>query len=299
MELCGKRWYRSLSELLIGALETNAAASSTLQADLGRDLLCKLYFTAMRLRPGLCTLRQDGEAILKDCEIIFKGCKLPAGTARVLFTELWGPLLAAAEAAAGELRRHLKDHILAPVLAQTADYCHFHAWFHPAGRHLVEAAPSEAVRELGEAILAIPLKLEALRGAAVDWRAIHDLGSSFIAANDTLEALFVEETESWLDDLVHAAVGDFVENKILQVEFDFSEDRTDPLLKQKVSIVLRQLLADLDYMKNVLSAVSDDHFDNLEKVLMKLNTLLSVWETSMMLRKMPFRVCELISDASE
>ncbi|CCW65128.1 unnamed protein product [Phytomonas sp. EM1] len=337
MPLCVKSWYTSLLSFFLSTTPTGSEMAFTKRGDTSQAVLSQLYFTTKVVKPALLTLQRDMEAFLTSTDVRELYADMAGALLQILSTELWKPILTASEVSTVELQTSLKHIILVPVLEKTSHYTELPVWrpVRPPGLakegegqqqlqrwlHAVnfspgQVTPSEPVRDLGEAILEIPLKLEALRAASVDLLGIEETGVLPFSTIDGIDELFFEETESWLDGIVYAAVDDFVRNKVLQVKVEFgdlkswtegeavavpetSEEATDELLKQGVSIALQQLLSDLDYMKNVLSAVSDNHFDNVENVLVKLNTLLSTCETSKMLRGKIFKVCELINEYSE
>ncbi|CCD17294.1 unnamed protein product [Trypanosoma congolense IL3000] len=156
----------------------------------------------------------------------------------------------------------LKETVVAPVVAKAAGYESQSLWKikndetpHLTTETLVphtpaHVAPSELVRGFGEAIVEIPLTLEALRG---------DSGAHL----DGIEELLEEVAECWLDDIVRAAVNDFLQHKVGGITIGPTTGRT--------SYAVEQLITDLTYLKSILAAVSDDPFEELDRVLVRLN----------------------------
>ncbi|KEG09316.1 hypothetical protein DQ04_05431040 [Trypanosoma grayi] len=188
-----------------------------------------------------------------------------------LRTQFWAPLTDALDTCAAECQQALKRSIIEPVIAKAEGYDTQAFWgskrSEDVGRAAVsppvpytpaQIAPSELVRALGEAIVEIPLALEALRG-------------DDDARLDGIEELLEEVAEPWLDDIVRAAVADFIESKVGNITIYFPSGQPDA--PKKAAAAVEQLATDLGYLKSVLSAVSDDPFEELERALAKLKAV--------------------------
>ncbi|EKF38832.1 hypothetical protein MOQ_000957 [Trypanosoma cruzi marinkellei] len=188
-----------------------------------------------------------------------------------LRTQLWAPLTEALDSCTTECQRAAKRTIIEPVIAKANGYDSQPSWglkqkegdaasgtTPPASYTPAQIAPSELVRALGEAIVEIPLALEALRGDG-DGRA------------NGIEDLLEEVAGNWLEDIVRTAVADFIENKVGNITICFPSGAPDAAKKEAAAV--EQLTTDLNYLKSILSAVSGDPFEELERTLAKLKAV--------------------------
>lgn len=203
---------------------------------------------------------------------------------------LWVPLEKTVAIYIEKCENVVKRWILEPLLQKTANY-HSHPMWRPlvGNSNSVESglaipsfmttatcSASKPVRDLGEAIIEIPVTLDTIRALGVA------SASNRIWMEEVIEDVF----ERWLDEIVRAAVVDFVEDKVLKLQLEFSSasaiagaNGLSPAVNHQISshylmTVWEQLRQDLKYLKNVVNAVRNDHHDdNGIEILDRVNSI--------------------------
>lgn len=204
---------------------------------------------------------------------------------------LWVPLEKSVAIYIEKCENVVKRWILEPLLQKIADY-HSNPIWHPlkGNSNSIESglaipsfittatcSASKPVRDLGEAIIEIPVTLDTIRALGVA------SASNRIWMEEVIEDVF----ERWLDEIVHAAVVDFIENQVLTLQLEFSPSSTTasasgstsavqhPISSQYLMTVWEQLRQDVKYLKNVVNAVRNDHHDdNGIEILDRVNSIL-------------------------
>lgn len=104
------------------------------------------------------------------------------------------------------------------------------------------------------------------------------------SVRDGATALLDDKAAAWLDDIVRAAVDTFVIDHVRTVRVDFSNNTTSSTTTgggdagnaeriKRVGLAWEQLSADLDYLRNVLSAVSEEKYPSLEGCIAAVQAL--------------------------
>ncbi|RNF01842.1 uncharacterized protein Tco025E_08535 [Trypanosoma conorhini] len=261
LPMCVGKWREALLGAISGLRPTPATPQESLLANLAtaRDAAGQLLQGA----PGT------------TAEVRRRHPSLADAVEGQLRTQLWAPLTEALEDCAAECQRALKRTIVEPVVAKANGYESQPLWgpgrggggghppraTPPASYTPAQVAPSELVRALGEAIVEIPLALEALRGDG-------DGDGRPSGVEDLLEAA---AAGSWLEDIVRTAVADFIEHKVGGITIYFPSDAPDAA--KEAAAAVEQLATDLNYLKSILSAVSGEPFEALELALAKLKAV--------------------------
>lgn len=163
-----------------------------------------------------------------------------------------------------------------------------------------QSAPSSAVRDMGEMLMELPLTLETLASTAVTetyqgGQAPHPHSAAVLtAANDAeveegVRLLIDELAEEWLETVVHDVVRTFLDDKVLPLAIGpfahaLSHHATPPgesqttasgndAVTQLYNMALEQLATDLDYLRNILSAVNEESQETVEGVMSALRAL--------------------------
>lgn len=223
--------------------------------------------------------KQDEVALEKEREEEDK----EENSIRQLFHEaldalLWEPIEKIVSEYIEKCQSTVKSWILEPLIQKTADYHSYFSW-NSSAENLIFAdnggpvpffspnstSASKPVRDLGEAIIEIPVTLDSIRA----------LGVASASNKIWMEEMIEEFFETWLDEIVCMAVVDFVENKILTLQLDFSPAATagsngfpsavyHQSSSQYAVMVWERLRQDLKYLKDVVAAVRNDHHDGIE-----------------------------------
>lgn len=198
-------------------------------------------------------------------------------------SRLWAPVEAAIEAGITESHTSIQQRLMQPVLDKTAHYAELPVWGCPppvtggvkgsataasptppalATYSQSHTTPSQPARQLGEAIMEIPLTLESLRVGS---------GVSPAVRREHLETLLEEVSETWLDQMVRLAIEDFVAKARRVRVYPLPEEGPSSVLH--IAGVWEQVTTDLRYLQNVLSAVSEEQFACLEEALDSMRRL--------------------------
>ncbi|KPA86921.1 hypothetical protein ABB37_00954 [Leptomonas pyrrhocoris] len=163
-----------------------------------------------------------------------------------------------------------------------------------------QVAPSSAVRDMGEMLMELPLTLETLASTAVaeSYRGAADsnggvrrsaAATAVIAANDAdaeegVRVLIDEQAEVWLETVVGDVVRAFLDEKVLPLKIGPFTDAEQPgeghvntlnteATAQLYAMALEQLTTDLDYLRNILSAVNEESQETVERVMSAIRAL--------------------------
>eukprot|EP00796_Vickermania_ingenoplastis_P010469 gene10469-7274_t len=168
-------------------------------------------------------------------------------------------------------QQKVKEWILHPLLEKAADYSSLPVW------NLSEASSSsfdrgslsatQPVRELGEAIIEIPVTLDHIRSRCVA-----------AASNKTwMEEVIEDVSESWLDEVVCAAVTEFVEARVLPLKIStspsspaVSANNLEGSFASRSVQAWEQLKSDISYLRKVVGAVRDEGVAPLDAVYNQL-----------------------------
>lgn len=200
---------------------------------------------------------------------------------------LWDPLEEIVIKYIKKSQTTVKGWILDPLLQKTADYHSCFVW-DPSGENsssVVGGGPipflssnstsaSKPVRDLGEAIIEIPVSLDSIRA----------LGVAAAPNKIWMEEVIEEVFETWLDEIVCMAIVDFVENKVLTLQLNlssvaipglnsFSSASHHQSSSQYIMMVWERLRQDIKFLKNIVAAVRNDHQDGIE-ILEQVNDFL-------------------------
>lgn len=196
----------------------------------------------------------------------------------LLQSNMWIPLLQHIDAYTFSCRDKIKRWILDPLLKTTEGYASLPLWRLPNDTfadtnqgHLFVTLP---IRDLGQAITEIPVKLDDLRLRGV----------SSTSHKEWIEEVIEEVSATWLDEIVCTAVEDFVQ-KILDLRVVCSSpSSTLPAVRPDFSSyimgVWEQLRADVSYLRNVVAAVRDEEVSELENIYEKLQGATPISKTS-------------------
>ncbi|RNF05375.1 hypothetical protein TraAM80_04574 [Trypanosoma rangeli] len=265
LPMCVEKWREAILRVIAGLRPTPAAPQGSLLANLSttRSVVGQLLQGASRM----------SSEYLVSSEMQQLYPSLADAVNEQLHTQLWAPLTEALESCAAECQRAVKRTIIEPVVAKADGYelqlfwsskqnsgDPFSSAMPTVSYTPAQIAPSELVRSLGEAIVEIPLALEALRGS----------GDGDCRPNG-IEDLLEEVAGDWLEDIVRAAVAEFIENKVGSITIYFPSDAPGAMKKETAAV--EQLATDLNYLKSILSAVSGDPFDGLEQALARLKAV--------------------------
>ena len=160
-----------------------------------------------------------------------------------------------------------------------------------------QVAPSSAVRDMGEMLMELPLTLETLASTAVAESYEGDKSSggvpttavAVIPASDTdaeegVRVMIDEHAEEWLETVVRDVVRAFLDNTVLQLQigpFDETSSSREgqtsspstKVLSQLYAMAVEQLTTDLDYLRNILSAVNEESQETVEQVMQAIRAL--------------------------
>ncbi|ESL05401.1 hypothetical protein TRSC58_06952 [Trypanosoma rangeli SC58] len=223
LPMCVGKWREAILRTIAGLRPTPAAPQGSLLANLStaRSVGGQLLQGAAR----------TSSEYLVSSEMQRLYPSLADTVNEQLRTQLWAPLTEALESCAVECQKAVKRTIIEPVVAKADGYELQLFWcskqnggdsFSSATPTVsytpAQIAPSELVRSLGEAIVEIPLALEALRGN----------GDGDCHPNG-IEDLLEEVAGDWLEDIVRAAVAEFIENKVGNITIYFPSDAPDAM----------------------------------------------------------------------
>lgn len=196
-----------------------------------------------------------------------------------LSTLIWQPLETHVQSYVQSCQHRIKMWLLHLVVEKTKDYHALPVWTLSSTNGPLSnmsssggfMAPTKIVREFGGAIVEIPVALDDVAVLAVT-----------SASNKSgMEELMEDLSEAWLDEIVCAAVKDFVEEKVLslRIRSDATAGETNNSLttaidpfdwSSRVGEAWEQLRADINYLRNVISAVRSEGVAELESVFTRL-----------------------------
>ncbi|KAG5501904.1 hypothetical protein JKF63_04174 [Porcisia hertigi] len=158
-----------------------------------------------------------------------------------------------------------------------------------------QAAPSSVVRSIGETLMELPLTLETLGSSAVMESQRNPQGTgdtkndvSDLDAEEGVRALIEEYAEEWLETVVSTVVNTFIKENVLPLQIGpFERELSSPqrqnaqrgtsntgeVMQRHYAAALEQLTTDLDYVRNILSAVNEESLETLERVLRAVQAL--------------------------
>lgn len=175
-----------------------------------------------------------------------------------LNSSLWTRLTDHSEAYIQNCQQMVKNWILGPLIEKTTDYHTLPVWTISGEQSNAtydhHTSATMPVKELGEAIIEIPVTLESIRAIGVE------AASNKVWMEEVIEDFY----DSWLDDIVYSAVRDFVERKVLPLRLHSAASiraDTSPFVA-----AWEQLRSDIGYLRNVVAAVRDNGVEILEKV---------------------------------
>jgi conserved oligomeric Golgi complex subunit 7 len=300
---CTAAWHAQLSTTLAQQLKPTPNTSQHV-------LLQHLYLYKQRVKPLLVKTQQAVEDWLSS-GAMHERYPTGAGLLRTdLQTRLWIPLKAEVEAAQRTTQLNILSGITRPILAKVEGYTRLPCWSNQGdgsggssstGRPLGlysqgQVAPSSAVRDMGEMLMELPLTLETLASAAVA-ESYHGAGNggsataAVIPPNDAdaeegVRLLIDEQAEEWLETVVHDVVRAFLDDKVLRLRVGpFADSQAQPPKEGHVSLptaevtgqlyvmALEQLTTDLDYLRNILSAVNEESQETVERVMSAIRAL--------------------------
>ncbi|GET89511.1 hypothetical protein, conserved [Leishmania tarentolae] len=304
---CTTAWHASLSKMLTQLQATPSTSQHT--------LLHYLYIYKRRMRPLVIRTQQSVEDWLSTSAVHERYPTSAAVLCMDLQTRVWTPLKEEMENAQESIQKNLLDRITQPILATVAAYTSLSCWGNAAASaagsssHTPvaagaskplstytqgQAAPSSAVRSMGEMLMELPLTLETLGSSAVA-ECRHNAQGAVSTGNGTTDAdaeygvraLIEEQAEEWLGTVVSDVVSAFVKEKVLPLQIGPFGSLT-PLQQQQTQLAtpstgepvqrlyaaaLEQLTTDLDYLRNILSAVNEESLETVEQVLRAVQAL--------------------------
>ncbi|KAG5499591.1 hypothetical protein JIQ42_05066 [Leishmania sp. Namibia] len=308
---CTIAWHTSLSKILAQLQPTPSTSQHV--------LLQYLCIYKHRLRPLVMKAQQTVEDLLSTGTVHER---YPT-SARVLCTDLqsrvWAPLKGEMETAQETIQKNILSGIMRPILATVAAYTSQPCWGNavasadrssssipiatgaskPLGTYTQgQAAPSSAVRDMGEMLMELPLTLETLGSSAVaeSRSSARETGSagkgaSGTDAEDGVRVLIEEQAEEWLGTVVRGVVSTFMEEKVLPLQIgpfgrtlpsqqeqrhqqrQLAAASGDEEVQRHYTAALEQLTTDLDYVRNILSAVNEESLEMVERVLRAVQAL--------------------------
>ncbi|CAJ1027198.1 hypothetical protein, conserved [Leishmania lindenbergi] len=305
---CTTAWHASLSKMLTQLQPTSSMSQHAL-------LQC-LFVYKRRMRPLVEKAQQSVEDWLSTGTVRER---YPT-SARVLCTDLqtrvWGPLRKELEEAQESIQKNILSSITRPILTTVETYTSLPCWGNaavtadgssgsipgatdaskPLGTYTQgQAAPSSAVRDMGEMLMELPLTLETLCSSAVAESCLNaqgtgsaGKGASDADTEDGVRALIEEQAEEWLGTVVSNVVNTFIKEKVLplqigpfglvlpsqqQQQAQQSTSRASEEMQFHYTTSLEQLTTDLDYVCNILSAVNEESLETVQRVLRAVQAL--------------------------
>lgn len=308
---CTAAWHASLAKMLAQLQPTPSTSQHT--------LLQYLYIYKRRMRPLVMRAQQSVEDWLSTGTVRERYPTSAAVLCTDLQTRLWAPLKDEVEEAQESIEKSILNSITRPILATVAAYTSLPYWgdtvasadgsssstpvvagaSKPLGTYTQgQAAPSSAVRNMGEMLMELPLTLETLGSSAVaecrrnaQGTGSTGSGASDADAEDGVRALIEEQAEEWLGTVVSDVVSTFVKEKVLQLQIgpfasvppsqqQQQEHQTQQAtssaceaVQRRYTAALEQLTTDLDYVRNILSAVNEESLETVERVLRAVQAL--------------------------
>ncbi|CAJ1989735.1 protein of unknown function - conserved [Leishmania donovani] len=308
---CTTAWHASLSKMLAQLQPTPSTSQHT--------LLQYLYIYKRRVRPLVMRAQQSVEDWLSTGTVHERYPTSAAVLCSDLQTRVWAPLKDEVEEAQEFIQKSILNNITRPILATVAAYTSLPYWGNalasadgsssstpvavgaskPLGTYTQgQAAPSSAVRNMGEMLMELPLTLETLgSGAVAECRrnaqgtGSAGNGASDADAEDGVRALIEEQAEEWLRAVVSDVVSTFVKEKVLQLQIgpfgsvppsqqqqrehqtQRATSSASEAMQCRYAAALEQLTTDLDYVRNILSAVNEESLETVERVLRAVQAL--------------------------
>ncbi|KAG5476450.1 hypothetical protein LSCM1_04156 [Leishmania martiniquensis] len=305
---CTTSWHTSLSNMLAQLQPTPSTPQHI--------LLQYLYIYKRHVRPLVMKAQQSVEDLLST-GTVYERYPTSAGVLRTeLQLRVWTPLKEEVEAAQVSIQKSILSGIMRPILATVAAYTSLPCWGNeaasadgsssptssaacaskPLGTYTQgQAAPSSAVRDMGEMLMELPLTLETLGSSAVSESRCNAQESGSVGkivsgadVEDGMRALIEEQAEEWLGTVVRGVVSTFMEEKVLRLQIGPFGSMVPSQQQQQLQGVtssggeavqrhyaaaLEQLTTDLDYVRNILSAVNEESLETVERVLRAVQAL--------------------------